>query len=107
MQLPHLQILLVLAGSTVVAGVACYPRGRTGSGRGALDRIVMSEHTTEEGIVVFDHHAHYASGDDGGAGIGCRMCHHDYNPNQPALTQACRVCHPTHDHTRLQSRVPL
>jgi hypothetical protein len=68
----------------------------SGNKGGALDRILLSEKTYEAGPFYFDHRLHYASGDEGGAAIPCRVCHHTYRGSPLEPPRSCSLCHLPH-----------
>ena len=75
--------------------------------KNALDTLTMCEYSPEAGVVIFKHRHHYASAENGGQGIGCIICHHDYEGPDSPLPGACRNCHPTHHDKNGKAKSPL
>lgn len=71
----------------------------TPSKDGALDEIVLSEFSRDTpGIVLFPHRLHAAALEEGGRGIQCGSCHHDFEGPTANPPGSCRKCHLYHDH---------
>ena len=88
--------------------VACSIRWRTPPPpKRALDTILLCENSPEAGPLRFAHRRHYAAISDGGAGIPCQTCHHDYKPPSKTVPNACRECHASHGQKSEVSKSPL
>jgi hypothetical protein len=59
----------------------------------ALDEIALSDISTSIGPIKFEHKKHYTSKSDGGRGVACADCHHDYKPDGKTVPGSCRKCH--------------
>jgi cytochrome c553 len=59
----------------------------------ALDMILLSEVSIEYGVIRFNHRAHSLDKKDGGRGIACGTCHHDYMDERECPEQPCSTCH--------------
>lgn len=73
----------------------------------ALDVILLCENSAEAGPLLFAHRRHYAASAEGGVGIPCAVCHHDYKPSSESVPEACSKCHPSHDEKSIIARTPL
>ncbi|MFC1586708.1 cytochrome c3 family protein [Planctomycetota bacterium] len=71
--------------------------GKGGRKTGALDKILVSEISDEQGSLYFPHLLHSSAKADKGLGIECETCHHDYKGPEAAPPQSCRKCHISHD----------
>jgi len=72
---------------------------------GALDRILLSEKTDRAGPLIFDHRLHYGPQEEGGCGIACTECHHEYRGHGAEPPRACSECHLSFAH-RAMSDLP-
>lgn len=100
---PGLPLLLAVVALLIAGIAACSdtsgrskpeaPRARSG----ALDNILLCEDSVERTPLVFPHRKHYGPRDQGGHGIACGSCHHDYEGPGAALPGSCRSCHFHHD----------
>ena len=64
---------------------------------GALDMILLGEHSDEIGQMVFPHYMHYGPKNMGLNGIACGKCHFCSGDARKDPIQSCRSCHFPHD----------
>lgn len=90
--------LLVVLLLAAALPMACGTRDRRPpKGPGALDLLLLSERSEENGAVRFRHRDHYGPVAEGGSGIDCETCHHDYEGEDEPPPGSCRTCHSSHD----------
>lgn len=82
------------------------PEGAIEKG-GALDVILLSEHSPEAGSLLFNHRLHYAPLEKGGYEIPCAECHHDIQDDPGRTPRACGDCHDNHHDNRYPDRLTL
>jgi hypothetical protein len=73
----------------------------------ALDVVLLCEDSPDAGPMLFAHRRHYAASTEGGLGIPCASCHHDYKPSSASPPKACRECHASHGEKISKSKTPL
>jgi len=73
----------------------------------ALDVILLSEVSIEFGVIKFNHRAHASAEKDGGRGIACGTCHHDYMDEREYPEQPCSTCHYPSNQGRGPGKRPL
>ncbi|TET38286.1 MAG: hypothetical protein E3J72_03485 [Planctomycetota bacterium] len=63
----------------------------------ALDVILLGDRAVLVGTFYFSHMLHYTDEKDGGYGITCVECHHEYKGNPEVPPRDCRSCHYPHE----------
>ena len=94
--LTALLLCLALTGACALYSSLATEDPERGVSEGGLDRILLSEKSYEAGPFLFDHKAHYAAHEAGGASIPCSVCHHTWEGSPAEPPVACSHCHRAH-----------
>ena len=99
-------VMLLLFAACVASSPAGRPTGPLEPG-GALDRILLCEHSPEVGSMYFNHRLHYAPLEKGGWELPCAECHHEIEDEPRKIPGACGDCHDDHHDNRYPDRLTL